>query len=68
MSDEPIECRSPEGIAEGLVDSAITIIWALTHGVNGQSYDLTPDNVKGALQDLFESPELAELRAAAYAD
>jgi len=64
MSNEPTDCRSPEGITEGLVDSAIGVVWALASG----SYDLTLDNVKGALQDLFESPELEKLRAAAYAD
>lgn len=59
---EPIDCRSPEGKTEGLADSIIGIVWVLSE------MDLSPENVKGALQDLFESPELEKLRVAAYAD
>lgn len=59
---EPTDCRSPEGKTEGLADSLIGIVWVLSE------MDLTPKNVKGALQDLFESPELAKLKIAAYAD
>lgn len=50
MATEPTECRSPEGKTEGLADSLIGIVWVLA------DMDLTPENVKGALQDFFESP------------
>lgn len=55
---EPIDCRSPEGKAEGVVDAVIALVWVLSE------MDLSPRNVQHALADLFESDELATIRAA----
>jgi len=57
-SDEPIDCRSPEGRTEGLVDAVIALVWELSQK------DLSPRNIQHALADLFESDELALLKAA----
>jgi hypothetical protein len=55
---EPIDCRSPEGKTEGLVDAVIALVWLLAER------DLSPRNVQHALADLFQSPEIAAIQAA----
>lgn len=58
QDQEPIDCRSPEGKAEGVVDAIIALVWVLSE------MDLSPRNVQHALADLFESDELAAIKAA----
>lgn len=56
---EPIECRSEEGITEGLVDALIAILRVLA------LRDLSPENVQGALADLTEDKDLRTVLEAA---
>jgi hypothetical protein len=59
---EPIECRSEEGITEGLIDSLIYICRILA------KRDLTPDNVQGALADFSEDEDLRTVLTARQID
>lgn len=52
MSEQPTECRSEEGITEGLIDSLIFILRVLV------TRDLTTNEAQAALTDLAEDPDL----------
>jgi hypothetical protein len=56
---EPIDCRSEEGITEGLVDALIVVLRVLA------KRDLSPENVQGALADLAEDEDLRTVLDAA---
>lgn len=56
MNEEPIDCRSPQGITVGLVDAIISIARILA------KRDLTSPAVQEALLDLYDDEDMLKLR------
>ena len=55
---EPLDCRSPEGVTVGLIDSIITAARVL------RGCDLSHPAVREALADLAEDEDVARLTSA----
>lgn len=58
MTEEPLSCRSEEGITVGLVDALVSIHRVLA------VRDLSPQEVQEGLADLFEDPDHRTIRSA----
>ncbi|WP_344890488.1 hypothetical protein [Actinomadura meridiana] len=58
MAGHPLDCRSPEGVTVGLVDSIITAARVL------RGRDLDHPAVREALADLAEDEDVARLMSA----
>jgi hypothetical protein len=61
MNEEPIDCRSDEGVTVGLIDAIISIARILVHR------DVSPRVVKEALADLADDEDVAAVMFAAAA-
>lgn len=61
MSDQ-MECRSENGITEGLVDALISIVRVLS------KRDMSPNNVQGALIDFLDDDDFKTIQNARLID
>ncbi len=58
MPEQPLSCRSEEGITTGLVDALIAIIRVLA------LRDMKANETQAALTDLFEDPDFRMIQEA----